>query len=371
MVGRRRELGLSRGTAGPVHQHQHQHHNQNQNQNPHDDGHEAAAVIESDSSPDTDPDEGSLVSLAALAVEKLVSPARGTRQGALLPGVDAHVVRIWGDGVDVVVRTPRDLTGSAPDTYPAERWAAEHAARHGVPTPRVLACEPEFGEAPLMIVEHVTSIDSDRDPWHDLGRLAATLAEVPLDPATAGGPADGDARVPDALLTRFGRDLPEAWRRHLRYGLDSLVPGDRLLGLGVYTEQQRGPLRAALEQLEVESAGWRHGLVHGDLAPRNLVPRGADDPVLIDWGTARTGPVPWLELDRVHRWSALEDLVTVDELRRFADGVGVDLDDALPTLRRLALLHHLDLVRWALERRPDRLAREVEEARRAIARCLR
>ncbi|WP_133738818.1 hypothetical protein [Frigoribacterium sp. PhB116] len=340
---------------------------------PHDDGHEAAAVMESDSSPEPDPDEGALVSLAALAVEKLVSPARGTRQGALLPGVDTHVVRIWGDGVDVVVRTPRDATGSAPDTDPAERWAAEHAARHGVPTPRVLACEPEFGEAPLMIVEHVATVASDRDPWRDLGRLAAALAEVPLD---AAGPASveperGESRVPDALLTRFGRDLPEAWRRHLRYGLDSLVPGDRLLDLGVYDEQQRGPLRAALEQLAVESAGWRHGLVHGDLAPRNLVPRGADDPVLIDWGTARTGPVPWLELDRVHRWSALDGLVTVDELRRFADGVGVDLDDALPTLRRLALLHHLDLVRWALERRPDRLVREVEEARRAIARCLR
>jgi aminoglycoside phosphotransferase (APT) family kinase protein len=357
VVGCRQELGLSRGSAGPVHQH------------PHDDGHEAAAVVESDSSPEPDPDEGSLVSLAALAVEKLVSPALGTRQGVLLPGVDAHVVRIWGDGVDVVVRTPRDLAG--PDTYPAERWAAEHAARHGVPTPPVLVCEPEFGEAPLMIVEHVTSIASDRDPWHDLGRLAAALAEVPLDPATAGVSEGGDSRVPDALLTRFGRDLPEAWRRHLRYGLDSLVPGDRLLDLGVYGEQQRGPLRAALEQLAVESAGWRHGLVHGDLAPRNLVPCGADDPVLIDWGSARTGPVPWLELDRVHRWSVVDELVTVDELRRFADGLEVDLDDSLPTLRRLALLHHLDLVRWALEHRPDRLAREVEEARRAIARCLR
>lgn len=364
MVGRWRELGLTRGTAGPVHQHPH----------PHDDDHDdldTAAVAQTVSCPDLDPDEASLVSVAALAVEKLVSPARGTRQGALLPGVDAHVVRIWGDGVDVVVRTPRDH--EQPVTYPAERWAAEHAARHGVPTPRVLAYEPEFGEAPLMIVEHVTSIASDRDPWRDLGRLAAALAEVPLD---AAGPAsvepDGvEPRVPDALLTRFGRDLPEAWRRHLRYGLDSLVPGDRLLGLGVYTEQQRGPLRAALEQLAVESAGWRHGLVHGDLAPRNLVPRGADDPVLIDWGSARTGPVPWLELDRVHRWSALDGVVGADELRRFADGLGVDLDDSRPTLRRLALLHHLDLVRWALERRPDRLAREVEEARRAIARCLR
>ncbi|WP_399540473.1 hypothetical protein [uncultured Frigoribacterium sp.] len=289
--------------------------------------------------------------------------------------------------MDVVVRTPRDLTGSAPDTYPAERWAAEHAARHGVPTPPVLAYEPEFGEAPLMIVEHVTSLPSERDPWRDLGRLAAALAEVPLgaraaavvgDDADLSGPdvtvpdlTVPEVTVPDALLTRFGRDLPEAWRRHLRYGLDSLVPGDRLLGLGVYAERQRGPLRAALEQLAVESADWRHGLVHGDLAPRNLVPRGADDPVLIDWGSARTGPVPWLELDRVHRWSALDGIVGADELRRFADGLGVDLDDSLPTLRRLALLHHLDLVRWALERRPDRLAREVEEARRAIARCLR
>ncbi|WP_191330478.1 phosphotransferase [Frigoribacterium sp. ACAM 257] len=363
-------------------------------QHRHDDDHEDAAVLESGSSPDpgpdldpdpgpdldldpdldpdpdSDPDEGSLVSFAALAVDKLVSPARGTRQGVLLPGVDTSVVRIWGDGVDVVVRTPRDTAG--PDTYPAEEWAAEHAARHGVRTPRVLARESEFGEGPLMIVEHVTSIASDRDPWHDLGRLAAALAEVHLDavdPASV-EPDGVDPHVPDSLFTRFGRDLPEAWRRHVRYGLDSLVPGDRLLGLGVYTERQRGPLRTALEQLVDESEGWRHGLVHGDLAPRNLVPRGPGDPVLIDWGTARTGPVPWLELDRVHRWSVVGGVVTADELRRFAAGLGVDLDDSLPTLRRLALLHHLDLVRWALEHRPDRLAREVEEARRAIARCL-
>jgi aminoglycoside phosphotransferase (APT) family kinase protein len=327
---------------------------------------------------DTDLDEASRVSCAVLAVEKLVSRADGIRQAVLLRGVDNHVVRVWGAGVDVVVRTPRDP--AEPDTYPAERWVAEHARRHGVPTPRVLVCERDFREAPLMIVEHVASLPSDRDPWHDLGRLAAALAEVPLaevplaevrlDAAPLDGRA-GDARVPDALLTRFGSDLPEAWRRHLRYGFDSLVPDDRLLDLGVYGEHQRVPLRAALEQLAAESAGWRHGLVHGDLAPRNLVSRGADDPVLIDWGSARTGPVPWLELDRVHRWSVVDELVTADELRHFADGLGVDLDAALPTLRRLALLHHLDLVRWALEHRPDRLARQVEEARLAIARCLR
>jgi len=336
-------------------------------------------MTDSPGRPDPDPElgpgieagpehESPIISSAALAVERLVPRAAGTRQASVLPGVDNHVVRVWGTGVDVVVRTPRDTR--APDTYPGERWAADHARRHGVATPRVLACSQGGpGEAPVMIVEHVASLPSERDPWDDLGRLAAALAEVPV--AGASGIAAADhvpaaGPVPDALLTRFGPDLPEAWRAHLRYGLDSLVPGDRLLDLGVYTERRRGPLRAALEQLAAESAGWRHGLVHGDLAPRNLVPRGDDDPVLIDWGTARTGPVPWLELDAVHRWSALEGLVAPDELRRFAGGLGVDLDAALPTLRRLALLHHLDLVRWALERRPGRLAREVEEARRAV-----
>jgi aminoglycoside phosphotransferase (APT) family kinase protein len=323
--------------------------------------------------PEPVPDEASIVSLAAYAVSQLVPHTGGVRQALLLPGVDNHVVRVWGAGVDVVVRTPRDP--AEPDRYPAERWAAERARRHGVPTPRVLACQHDFGEAPLMIVEHVASLPSDRDPWRDLGRLAAALAEVPLDGEPDGEPdehgaGDHHGPVPDALLTRFGSDLPEAWRAHLRYGIDSLVPGDRLLDLGVYAEHQRGPLRAALEQLAAESTGWRHGLVHGDLAPRNLVPRGAGDPVLIDWGSARTGPVPWLELDRVHRWCVVDEVVVPDELRRFADGLGIDLDAALPTLRRLALLHHLDLVRWALERRPDRLARQVEEARLAIARCL-
>ncbi|NQX26429.1 phosphotransferase [Microbacteriaceae bacterium VKM Ac-2854] len=248
---------------------------------------------------------------------------RVTRVDAL-GGVENHVHRVRGPGLDAVLRTPVDP--ACADTYPLEAWAIGAARAAGVPSPPVLA----LGER-VLVLEYWAPQGELTDPWRRLGALAAAVARIPLDSA------------PDALFSRFGRDLPAAWRAHVRYNVAALTPDDPLLG--AYPAADRERLRELIAPLAF--APFAHGLAHGDLAPRNLIPRAAA-PALIDWGAASTGPAPWTELQRVYQEQP------PDALAAFAVGAGVTLDsDILALLHRLTVLRSLDLARWAREHRPD------------------
>nr|WP_231747796.1 aminoglycoside phosphotransferase family protein [Auraticoccus cholistanensis] len=276
---------------------------------------------------------------------------RGT---TVLAGVVNRVVRVVGDGTDWVVRFPADRR--RPDEFPAETWAISRAAAVGIPSPGVVACG-RLDELPYLVLEHVeAAAEPVRRPWCWLGRYAATIATVPV-----------DATAPDSLFSRFGRDLPAAWRQHLEYNIEALGDDDPLAGT-VYRPEDAPQLRAELKALRAER--FRFGLAHADLAPRNLVSRGADEaPVLIDWGNVTTGPAPWTELHRVHQM-AVDGAITPADFCDFAEGVDVDLVTARPLLERLSVLSHLDLVRWARDQRPELTPTYEDAARRGLRRIL-
>jgi aminoglycoside phosphotransferase (APT) family kinase protein len=107
------------------------------------------------------------------------------------------------------------------------------------------------------------------------------------------------------------------------------------------------------------------GLCHGDLAPRNLIPRDGA-PVLIDWGTASTGPAPWTDVQQVYQWSVEDDVVTHAEFRAFAIAAGVHPEADGSVLDALMALRHLDLVRWAIVQRPELTIDYVRSAQRGL-----
>ncbi|MGI3784698.1 MAG: aminoglycoside phosphotransferase family protein [Janthinobacterium lividum] len=195
-----------------------------------------------------------------------------------LPGVVHRVFRVSGPKTDWVARFPRD--DQRPNEFPAEVWAARQANGSGVPTARTVATGL-LDARPYLVVEYVApyrSQDVDH-AWRWLGRYAARVASIRVDEA------------PDAVFSRFGCDLRRAWRAHLGYNLDALTAQDPLLEDGVYRQADRTRLRASVERLT--TMDFAFGLAHGDLAPRNLVPRRPPlPPVLLDWGTATTGPPP-------------------------------------------------------------------------------
>lgn len=270
----------------------------------------------------------------------------------LLPGVVNVVARVHAaEGADVVVRFPADR--AEPDAFATEEWAYRAAAAVGIPSPRVLE-RGDDERMPYLVLEYVEAIAPEpADPWTQLGHYAALIARIPV-----------DASAPDGLFSRFGRDLPHAWREHLSYNIASLTPDDAVMALGVYDEGQRSRLIGTLQSLT--DAPLSFGLCHGDLAPRNLIPH-ANAPVLIDWGAASTGPTPWTDVQRVFQWSVEDGIVTQDQFRAFAAAAGVDVVGSRTILDALIALRHLDLVRWALAQRPDLVPDYVRSARNGLA----
>lgn len=269
-----------------------------------------------------------------------------------LPGGETnHTVLVRRGTGDVVVRVPLDPL--AADVFPVEAWASAAAARSGVTVAPVLRTGHVDG-VPFLVAEYVRPdprpVD---DPWRWLGRTARLLATIPL------------VDAPPSLYTRFGADLASAWDEHVRYGLRSLDGDDPVRAAGAYTDASR--LRAVFDGLL--DRGFRHGLAHGDLAPRNLLSRGPDaDPVLIDWGSTETGPTPWTDARRVTAWARVDGTVSPQHHDTFMAAAGLAGSDDQRTLTAMTALHLVDVTRWARERRPDRFRQDVDRCRRGLVR---
>ena len=76
--------------------------------------------------------------------------------------------------------------------------------------------------------------------------------------------------------------------------------------------------------------------------------------MLLDWGTATTGPAPWTDLQRMYQWAVHDHSITPAALADFAAAAGTPMTAATErVLVRLTVLRYLDLARWARERRPE------------------
>jgi aminoglycoside phosphotransferase (APT) family kinase protein len=272
----------------------------------------------------------------------------------LAGGHQNHVIRIVGDEHDTVVRFARDVDQDG-DPFDAEAWCLLAAAEVGVPTSTLLA-RGRFDDTSYLVTEFVpgeSAAPDDLVAWRAIGRCAAALASVDVTDA------------PGALFSRFGRDPMGAWRAHLVYNRAALSADDRVMRLGVYPAAHRGRLRRMLASLGRRRLA--QGLIHGDLSTRNVVV--GETASVIDWGAAQVGPAPWGDLARIHRWRILDDPdspVSEDAWGAVLEGAGIDPVAARRILDELTVLYALDVVRWAIDRRPDRLMELIDESMRLI-----
>ena len=283
---------------------------------------------------------------ARIAVE-LGLPARPI-QALGLASVN-HAFAVGPDEDRYVIRFAVDPLRE--DEFAVEAWCLGRAASHGIPTPEVIAVGvlEQIPYAVQRFVPHgPRDLITGRQLWHTLGRYARIINELPLtDDAPAG------------LFSRFGRDLPAAWQAHLAYNRAELTEQDRLLALGVYPAADRPRLQQLISRLaETELA---FGLSHGDLASRNVLVRPDRTVVLIDWGSAAGGPVPYTDLLIVLRDHERDGDPSTEELAAFGAGYGLDLERLWPTLDAIRQVTALDLVRWALDHRPDLLPEYVDQ----------
>ena len=263
-------------------------------------------------------------------------------------------VNIVGGGTDrYAIRIPRDRVQN--EEFAVEAWCAERAREHAIPTADVVA-EGMVNAVAYSVQRFVAGASGETvrsaELWRTLGGYARMIKTIPLEDA------------PDALFSLFGRDLPAAWRAHLDYNIDSLDVVDPLLELGVYDRAAQSRLRTIVESLRYHSFDF--GLSHGALTLRNLLVDPGRAPVLIDWGSASTGPVPHTDLLNLLRNHDKLNNPRDDELTLFTQGYGVDLDTLRPQLDAMRALAAIDLVRWAREHHPDPVDQTIDAARERV-----
>jgi len=258
----------------------------------------------------------------------------------------------------------------ASDIYLKETWCMEQARLAGIPGPEVL----ELGrcdEIPYMIQSFengVNGLDHSADPallWSVIGQYAARLHRIPVR-------GYGENLSDPQRGTFFSPPHPGSdgsWNGYLRYNIESLNDGDRLLELGVITSAQSRQARELFESLAGQE--WHFGLNHGDLSLKNIlvsdVP-GMTSPhiVLIDWGSAEVGPVPHVDLMQLMLIQMIEGRPGDDEISAFLKGYGLPVS-VLEETKKLFVLRSFDKLRWAIDCSPGDVAQFADIAGRAFA----
>lgn len=292
--------------------------------------------------------------LANAIVCDLGAQPTATREIVGLGTVNHVFVVSLATGKTWVVRFGHDPLNT--NVYAKEAWCLEAAARHGIPGPKLVAHD-EFEGVPFIVQTFIDGLHAhtqrDRDLWRTLGRYARIVNHIPL-----------DSTAPDDLFDRFGRDPLTSWLAHLQYNLDQLTPDDPLIGLEVYARSEQHAIRACIEGLREQVHEF--GLTHGDLVPQNILQPPQGLPTLIDWGSARVGPVPFHDYLRI--WA--DEGFSPGDFAAFAEGYGIAPEHLLSTMVGIHLLSKIDLVRWALDRRPDRLVEIAASSRLTVNRWL-
>lgn len=260
------------------------------------------------------------------------------------------------DGHTVILRMNKDREAEeSMHEYHREAWCMRMAALAGVPTPESLGYGiwEDRGWSLQTFVPGPTSDEvpeSNATAWRFLGECLRKLE------AFAWVDHEQEAREV------FGPPPPAFhWEGQLSYNLTSLTSEDPLLKLGVYPLDQQEEIRRAFASLE--DPDLRFGLAHGDFARRNVIlsPWG---PVLIDWGCATQGQLPAYEIVETLR-NAVDGDPNEEGFRAFEAGYG-GFGPLRPRLPALRLLRAFDLVRWAIDRRPERIEELAGNARKTF-----
>jgi len=268
-----------------------------------------------------------------------------------------EVFLVRADGRDFVVRlNPNDAFDLAWRRYRKEAWCLAAARDAGVPSPQVLGFGEALGQA-FLVLEYLEgeAPANDLDGWRFLGRSARKIHSVP--------PPTG-AFAGELFELWQASDAASEWQAQLKLNTESLSGSDPLVALGVYEPAEIPDLLASFNSLKAGEPTI--GLCHGDLALRNVVVT-AGGPSLLDWGSAALHLVPTYDLAEILLNNQLQRKPGKTGIAAFAEGYGwtaEEMEVELSRARVFLRLKSFDLVRWAIDRAPDRVDELAARARR-------
>ena len=298
----------------------------------------------------------------AAIIERVIGEQLGAPVTAVqhLPSSVCEVFLVSTDERQVVARFS---AVAEVERFHKEAWCIGRAETAGVPGPEVLAIGAD-GQYAFIIESYLAGRRGDTLPasaqaalWRDLGGCLRRIHAVPV-----GGFGERCADLTDD-------DANIGWKRYLEYNRSSLTPRDPLLELEAIDRAGQAVLRHVFDDLA--RLPVRFGLCHGDPSPWNVI-RGADGVLrLIDWGEAHAHVVPHFDLGVVLD-GRLDD--RADAFQELLTGYGLDragYDAIRRDVWALRLLIATDKARWAIERRPERLAAKVETLRSLLGERIR
>src|SRR5579871_2979180 len=234
------------------------------------------------------------------------------------------------------------------ENYRKEKWAIHLAVQQGVPAPEVLYVGELDGVAASVfpfVEGHNGTLHPDKTIiWHYLGDYAK--------------------RTHDIDVPGFGEALSneDTWQSYLQYNIDSLTQDDDLIKLGILHQASSQLLKDTFTRLSQTTLQF--GLSHGDLSERNTIVDAQGKVWLIDWGNAGVQVVPHFDFDGVLSSNVAADTL---EFASFLAGYGMTrerFEKLHPQIQDFSLLQATDKLRWAIDRKPERIenyARRLEQ----------
>ena len=250
-----------------------------------------------------------------------------------------------------IIRT--DLTEDNTNRFKKEMWCSEVAIEQGVLCPKVFTIGLEDGH-PYMIMSYVEGENGDEATedekdkiWYELGKYAHKTHSIPVKGYGEGMTAPGIFK--------------DSWSRYVNYNISSLTPEDKVIELGVITERESEKMKNIF--LELLNTNFNLGLVHYDLSLKNTILTAEGEVYLIDWGSAKSAPVPHLDIAEILDSSLNE---SAKQLALFLEGYGLtflEYEKIKPEIAKVNLLIHTDKLRWALDHKKEKIGHFSKEVK--------
>lgn len=269
-----------------------------------------------------------------------------------------------GAGCDVAIVETSDArfvvrlkSASQLSNFEKESWCLEEAHQRGIPVPRAISTgivgERAYSLAHFVKESMPIPYDGNRlAVWRKLGSYAAKLNEIPV------------MGFGSRMISEGHFELA-TWEQMLSPQLETAFCDDFWIKSGILKDHQEIRLRQSLSELASLQAS--SGVCQWDICCENALIRNGnfEDVVLLDLEQAEAAPTPYYQLSSVAKTRGFYS----EETQAFIAGYGIseyDLERMLPDLKRLSVLQTMSSVRWAQDRNPNWLERNVVNAKEAI-----
>ena len=253
-----------------------------------------------------------------------------------------------------------DLSESTTDRFKKEAWFINETKKLGILGPTIFGVGRK-AEHPYMIMLYVEgkngdeATENEKDKiWNELGKYARKIHSIPVEGYGEGMTAPGVFK--------------DSWLRYINYNISSLTPDDKIIELGVITEKESKKIKNIF--LELLNTNFNFGLIHHDLSLKNTILTTTGEVCLIDWGSAQSAPVPHLDIVEILDSSLDENS---KQFALFLEGYGLkfqEYEKIKTEMAKINLLINMDKLRWALDRRQDKIDYFSQEVKNKLAKIL-